>query len=122
MDDGLIEFWKARLDEEEAAANAGARRVGMPWHAEPQPGSLGGLVIDDLGLVASTGGRYAADHIARQDPDRTLRRVAAMRVILAEYEAAYRTDLGIAIENLAAVDSDHPDYRKEWARHLPSST
>ena len=120
--DELIAFWKARLDEEEAAANAGARCVGMPWHAEPQPGSPGGLVIDDLGLVASTGGRYAADHIARQDPDRTLRRVAAMRVILAEYEAAYRTDLGIAIENLAAVDSDHPDYRKEWARHLPSST
>lgn len=83
--DKLVASLTAALDEEEAAANAGARRVGMPWRAEPQPGTPGGLVLDDLGLVGSTGGRYAAEHIARQDPARTLRRVAAHREILSRY-------------------------------------
>ena len=71
------------LDADEAAANAGASRVGMPWRAEPQPGTPGGLVIDELGLVGTTGGRYAADHIARHDPARILREVRAKRDLIA---------------------------------------
>jgi Family of unknown function (DUF6221) len=137
----LAEFLAARLDEDEAAAGAGARRVGMPWRAEPQPGTPGGLVIDDLGLVGSTGGRYAAEHIARHDPARVLREVAAGRAILAEHAATDWTAYGDrmcrrcvldddephdepyhwlpfpcpTLRALAAAYSDHPDYDPAWA-------
>lgn len=83
--DELLASWRARLDEDEATANAGARRAGMPWRAEPQPGTPGGLVFDDLGLVGSTGGRYAADHIARYDPARAVREIPEKRLVLAEH-------------------------------------
>ncbi len=136
----LIVFLLAQLALDEAAANAGARRVGMPWRADPQPGTPGGLVTDELGLVGSTGGSYAADHIARHDPARTLREVEAMRAILAEHGPANggrdagRCRVCTAITHtgmgqtdarrfrapcptllfLAAIYSDHPDYRQEW--------
>lgn len=127
----LAEFVKARLDEDAAAANAGARRVGMPWRAEPQPGTPGGLVIDELGLVGSTGGRYAADHIARHDPARALREVAAKRKILWDHtpqergrravcsRCHYGNVLGanwpcLTMTSLAGIWSDHPDFRAEW--------
>jgi Family of unknown function (DUF6221) len=127
---GITEFIAARLDEDEAAANAGARRVGMPWRAEPQPGTPGGLVTDDLGLVGTTGGLYAAEHIARHDPARVLREVAAKRVVMDWWQRSdpepgrapsptyenwrkslpgYRLVLAVA-----AVYSGHPDYRAEW--------
>jgi hypothetical protein len=117
----LTEFLNARLDEDEAAAGAGARRVGMPWRAEPQPGTPGGLVVDDLGLVGSTGGRYAAEHIARHDPARALREVEAGRKLMAEHASndefsdAYDSGLQFAVLLLAAVYSDHPDYDPAWA-------
>lgn len=133
-DTEIIAFLNARLDEDEATAKAGARRIGMPWRSEPQPGTPGGLVLDDLGLVGSTGGRYAADHIARHDPARALREVAAKRAIVAEHRQGdndsiwcHRCDPGadmnddrayypcFVIQHLAAVHSDHPDYRAEWA-------
>lgn len=114
MDD-LIAFIRARLDEDEAAANAGARRVGMPWRAEPQPGTPGGLVIDELGLVGSTGGRYAAEHIARHDPARVLREVEALRHILFMANKFKTQDRAYLHLLLAAVWSDHADFRQEWA-------
>ncbi len=135
--DEITAFIAARLDEDESAAGAGARRVGMPWHAERQPGTPGGLVIDELGLVGSTGGRYAADHIARHDPARALREVVAKRALIDEigaYEAEIDRETGCChkageilagkchlkpgridgLRHLAAIWSDHPDYREGW--------
>lgn len=120
-DRALAVFFAARLDEDEAAANTGARRVGMPWRAEPQPGTPGGLVIDELGLVGSTGGRYAAEHIARHDPARVLREIEADRALLAklrqveEFGEQLRVDTEILILRQviairAAIWNDHPDY------------
>jgi hypothetical protein len=115
----LAEFVTARLDEDEAAAGAGARRAGMQWHAEPQAGTPGGLVIDDYGLVGSTGGRHAAEHIARHDPARALREVAAGRAHLAAYQASVRSvgeglsrTARAVVEADAAIWSDHPDYAR----------
>jgi uncharacterized protein DUF6221 len=120
-DEELAAFVAARLDEDEAAANAGARRVGMPWRAEPQPGTPGGLVLDELGLVGSTGGRYAAAHIARHDPARVLREVAATRALIAAIEhpdpnqgPEYGYGLRLALMYRAAIHGDHPDYDQEW--------
>jgi hypothetical protein len=129
MSTDLAAFISARLDEDEAAAGAGARRVGMPWRAEPQLGTPGGLVIDDLGLVGSTGGRYAAEHIARHDPARVLREVAAKRKILDHHKPVRHEGrtmchscLGAEIswpcqtlQHLAVIWADHPDYDPDWA-------
>lgn len=117
-------FIAARLAETEAAANAGARRVGMPWRAERQPGTPGGLVLDDLGLVGSTGGACAAAHIALHDPASVLRDVAAKRRILARHhdDDAGRCagcqmivpDICPEKRDLAATWDTHPDYRSGW--------
>jgi hypothetical protein len=73
---------------------------------------------------------YAA-HIARYDPARVLREVEAGRNILARYEDCLarqedqdypyapaveqaREYEDFVLPNLAAVDSDHPDYDPEW--------
>jgi hypothetical protein len=73
-----------------------------------------------------------ATHIARHDPARVLRKVAGKRAIIMRYERActipepcvsftagqddgYRQACDDAIRNLAAVYSDHADYRPEWA-------
>lgn len=55
------------------------------------------------------------------DPARVLRDVEAKRVILDRYERwdegyGFQSALEIAVSVLAAVYSDHPDYRPEWAR------
>lgn len=133
----LVQFVTARLGEDEAAANAGARRIGMAWRAEPQPGTPGGLVVDDLGLVGSTGGRYAAEHIARHCPARALSEVAAKRRRLERFleapgydlppgvhdgrdpderkrDEAVKDALETEVRDDAAVYAGHPDYRQEW--------
>lgn len=78
-------------------------------------------------------------YLARHDPARVLREVEAKRAILADHqikapyeiergdedfgcERCYSDELGVlgfgycpTLKALAAVWSDHPDYRKEWA-------
>ena len=97
----LAEFIAARLDEDEAAAKADSIYFG------PYPQSVGEfegwLVIQE---------------------ERVLREVAAKRAILAlaAVEVAYgrevdydvRDALDVVLRHLAAVWSDHPDYRQEW--------
>ncbi len=51
----------------------------------------------------------AREHIARQDPGRVLREVEAKREIIRVCGRVY------VLRCLAAVYSDHPDYRQEWA-------
>lgn len=119
MDD-LIAFVNARLDEDEAAAKA-ARGVEWDWRYVAQP-------FGERPSIAHT------VHIARHDPERVLREVAAKRAILAAYEQEgaqpiHRPDPEVltliearldayedAVLALAAIWSDHPDYRQEWAQ------
>ena len=83
-----------------------------------------------------------ARHIARHDPARVLREIAAKRAIVAAHHpetpskyghdvlrcAVCQTERGVwaedrhadpwpclTLRHLAAVWSDHPDYRAEWA-------
>lgn len=120
MDD-LIAFVTARLDEDEAAAQeAASRPLGPAWD-------------DGTRLTA------VARHIARHDPARVLREIAAKRVILARWEfAANQVAVGavneaagygpadpgwplradsheLDVRSLAVAWNDHPDYRPEWA-------
>ena len=100
--DDLTAFLTARLDEDEAAAKAVKDRH---WAMATIPG--GELAP---GVVA---------HIARHDPARVLREVAAGRTILAACQdsgegSIVRDALRYAVNVFTAVYSDHPDYRAEW--------
>ena len=67
--------------------------------------------------------RSLMTHIAHHDPARALREVAAKRKTIRSIEElvqhAYGYDSAGTVEKvltpLAAIYSDHPDYRKEWA-------
>ena len=117
MSDDLIEFLNARLDEDEELVET-IRSGGFPaptWTTEPAKGGRWEILreADDptpLGYV--THGRREHVHIARHDPARVLREVTAKRAIL---DAVGYDDREAVAGHLAAVYSDHPDYRKEWA-------
>jgi hypothetical protein len=129
----ITEFLAARLDEREAAAKAGTRRVdAVPWRVDPEPWDGDTGIVDDYGRVGSTGGRYAAEHIALNDPASVLRDVAAKRRILAEIvplitslEERIIDEWGTPADEpyeyesllklLALPDSNHPDYDPAWA-------
>ena len=134
------EFLAARYDEEEAAAKA--CQSPSPWKAATHP-SDHWIVTDATGdaLIYDEGTPTLeeAAHIALHDPARVLREVEAKRKILAEHAPLERPGTVtpvicrvcwtspkegplegdawpcFTVASLAAVWSDHPDYRQEWA-------
>jgi len=125
MSGDLIAFLNARLDEDEDYAN---RAGGHEFTFD----SLGQLLVDNgvtISKVASLGAEVSGWHIARHDPARMLRRVAAYRLIIAELTAdpqafghygkhvhmLRHSAITFAVKCLAAEFSDHPDYRQEWS-------
>jgi hypothetical protein len=120
--DDLIVFLLAQLSLDEAAAREAAVR-GAKWSsAKLDPEELG----DAWWLFPPF-----EIHARRHDPARVLREVAAGRAIIERYKRAaaapppnanftagqddgYRQACADAIRDLAAVWSDHPDYREEW--------
>jgi hypothetical protein len=121
----LTEFLTARLDEDEAMAKA-ADEDWAPSAALPRDTHLVyGLEHAGFGLAYQG---FALVH----DPARVLREVAAKRAILMRYadcltrteDAAYPNGVAMdqvreyddfVLPNLAAIWSDHHDYRPEWA-------
>lgn len=131
----LIEFLKARLDEDEAAAR---RATPGPWVSESS-GPTGPVVMDAESRDARDHvarcphflAAFDAEHIARHDPARVLADVAAKRAIVERHTPypdagapfAYCEDCGCLdcspvdwpcanLRHLAAVYADHPDYRQ----------
>jgi hypothetical protein len=120
----LIAFVRARLGEEERLAHAAG---GDLWWT---PGDLPGEIHGGSGVIAFSVKTERYDtHIARQDPARTLRRVAASRVIVDEYAEVAGLDidaaaadypsgravgLGFAVRQMAAQYASHDDYRARW--------
>ncbi|MFD7071826.1 DUF6221 family protein [Streptomyces sp. NPDC059913] len=120
----MIEFVRARLAEEERLAlEAG----GDSWRC---PAGVPGEIHDRSGSIAFTLRTLGFDqHIALQDPARTLRRIETSRVLLNEYaevadldtdrpEEEFRSGravgLGFAVRQLAAEHAAHPGYRARW--------
>jgi hypothetical protein len=132
--DELTAFVAARLDEEEAAAKGppgwrlehwtavryADKESGRNWRVDAEPR----CIVDAVA-------KEDAEHIARHDPARALREVAAGRRILARYmdclarmedpdypQAVARDQAreyeDFVLPNLAAVWDGHPDYRPEW--------
>lgn len=127
---GLIAFLGARLAEEEAAAKATSPDgQQLTWKAGSEVNDEGTLVhwvvsdpdqagvAEAFGLERDTGSAIAA-HIARHDPARTLRRVAAIRRVIERYvrgqDDGYLQACLDAIKDAAAIWDDHPGYQEAW--------
>jgi hypothetical protein len=128
----LVEFLRARLDRDERVARACA---GASWTASPSgriqvesEKGTNGQTPEDCFVAAAENGAYA-EHIARHDPARALREVAAKRQILDDYEKdAWAMSRGRSDQTLEAVQAarltvlrllaqtyrGHPSYRDEW--------
>lgn len=147
---GLTGFMNARLDEDEATALAphGNDETARSWTDGKGGYPVASLVDDGWGVTVVHGPATSdavAAHIARHDPARALREVTAKRARLAMWHEALtemdrlladddaeKIEQGraigrqeaarAAVKHDAAVYSDHPDYRQEWApdRALPA--
>ncbi|NKS17328.1 hypothetical protein GS490_13460 [Rhodococcus hoagii] len=141
----IVEFLRARLDEDEQIAKraAGSGGIDGRWaydgdsaHGEVYrpdasrtytriDGSTGVehsyVTQDSEGIMSSVEGDDGT-HIARHDPARVLREVEAKRRIITLAEQVARSgaefaeqDFDTLTRSLAVVYSDHPDYQQEWA-------
>lgn len=126
----IEEFIEARLAEDEAIARAASGQSaewrvyegcvrGAPFYeGDPAGGYPAG---GETTIVAYDGTppfeveAQQSRHIARHDPARVLRQVAAHRVALSWYLDDDDVVMGPTIRAIAAIWSDHPDYRPEWA-------
>ena len=145
MADGgdLVAFLRERLEEDERVARAAADE-NRP-HDDPTPGEhwehhegwayVRTIENESIEVVGPEAWSHEIDestgrHIARHDPARVLREVQAKRKITEDLAAAFdrsrrhpgdaatSADLLAMVrtaQTLAAVYSDHPDYRQEWA-------
>jgi hypothetical protein len=134
----LRSFIEARLAEDERAALAIKSELriwlavgGWPEHCPTKVVSGEVLIVDDDADMATE----VMPHIARHDPARVFREVAAKRAILARHPVdPYGACEGCGygrwdgdtpwvsdaeecpeLRIVASVWSDHPDYRTEWS-------
>lgn len=127
MSDDLIEFLRARLDEDFEAVRLalGVNVMAGIQHGEPAPrwvpspkGDAGVWDTDGVPRVKFVWSRER-DHIVRHDPARVLAEVEAKRRIVDRYawlrEHGDTGDAAWVLPLLAAVYATHPDYRPEWA-------
>ena len=141
---GLVQFLRACLDEDEQAARAAAEpeqwaktnRTPQPnwsvqYWTDPDRAAVVAEGSSACPVVVTTQGmdeadtEVRADHIARHDPARVLREVEAKRQIIAEHDVyarklADRMDCQSldfpckTLRLLALPYADHPDYQPEW--------
>lgn len=129
----LVEFLRARTDEDEASARQVASDYGDQWTSEGDDRVRGSLEYVDV----LDGPGSPTEYIARHDPKRVLAEVEAKRRIIsmhaesdfphnpddgpgdyswtARCDGCYETAPCTTLRLLASVYADHPDYRPEWA-------
>lgn len=128
----IVEFLRARLDEDEAIARA--RFLPLSWRVDPETPTQVRVTPADEDAeqtsVVAFDGVGAATHIARWDPERVLREVEAKRRIVdawSHLDRANPVDAHAAatvdgarracdsiLKILAALHADHPDYDPAW--------
>lgn len=115
MDD-LIEFLRARLDEDQRTADAAAEESGVDWYYGND--AVRARREDDM---IATGSQDILEpgygkHIARHDPARVLADIEAKRRIIDDtWGGPDHEDMWLHhLRLLAAVYADHPDYREKW--------
>jgi hypothetical protein len=128
----LVEFLRARLDEDARVARTAASIAAAPWRWEslPMPHKYG-LTGTRAGLRALIvpsrtpdvyPDKFTAEHIIRFDPARVLADVEAKRRIIERWEHATRDPddfeeqwgLEWAMRALAQPYADHPDFDSGW--------
>jgi hypothetical protein len=121
---GLVEFLRARLDEDQRTAQAIPHRG--PFRLRPGADAIWVDSADDTLTVALVPipAEAMAGHIARHDPARVLADVAAKRAIAALHpDSGWNSECQAGcIEGwpcrtllyLAAPYADHPDYDEAW--------
>lgn len=130
----IVEFLEARLDEDQAVATAAGNRA-SDWRSHNGNVSGGGKpYVDDwsddepstqydgeVTIVYDEGWPedVEAAHIARHDPARVLREVAAKRglvelALYANWVDSVRLIGDSILTEIAMVYSDHPDFNEEW--------
>lgn len=131
----IVEFLRARLDEDEAVARSASP---APWSYPGIDSVAGGMLYDTTRTIAAVVYEQPGDHdgsivrhllvpeadangahIARHDPARVLREVEAKRRIVERHTGCDDVSYGDAatcpdIRALAAVYAEHPDYDPEW--------
>jgi len=129
--DDLVQFLRARLDEDEALAR---EAPAGPWHignaVDPtQPCSV--HMFPSVRLVADGLNWLVAEHIARHDPARVLREIDAKRKIAEQHRPVGYGDVCLSychtrtpsqpqtwpcltLRLLALPFTDRPGYREEW--------
>ena len=123
MDD-LVTWLRAQLDEDERLAVRCASVGNYRW-SEPSEDDPDGHVVDGRGgIIIWDEGANLSAHIARHDPARVLREVAAKRAIVdritdqldrSDNPWWYADTVTPILRHLAAVYSDRDGYRQEWA-------
>ncbi|WP_290055650.1 DUF6221 family protein [Amycolatopsis solani] len=126
--EALVLFLRKRLDSDRRAAVAATPGPWVSGDWGPfsgayveQRGSVGGRLVVENSACPGNPDRPADDvvHVARQDPAKTLRRIAAVRRILDlvtfadggdGYNEAYRD----VVRLLGLEYAGHANYREEW--------
>lgn len=110
----IVEFLRARLDEDRALAEAAG---GDDWRLQDHPSDTG-AVYDSKGepVVYDEGSptEEQSAHIARHDPDRVLRQTSVLRGRVDLWSKMAGSHARACLRDLAAIWVDHPDYRPEW--------
>lgn len=139
MSDDLVTWLRAQLDEDERVAmDAGSTSrpstkmhgAYSRWDVEPQHSDDEPMAVLRQGSLQHPGvlGSFTtmpieariAGHIARWDPARVLRKIAADRIVL-DYVISELQDDATSVMPMvlalamASVYSDRPGYRPEWA-------
>ncbi|MFJ4837162.1 DUF6221 family protein [Streptomyces sp. NPDC088746] len=134
MDD-LVQFLRARLDDDSAAARAASwDEDGDRWDTQHQ-GQWSVIDHTDDGVIEvpphAANDAGVAQHMARHDPARVLREVEAHRLLLKRYDepetspdlpdsmnkltsGVQRQVLADVFRVLALPYADHPDYQETW--------
>lgn len=130
---GLIEFLRARLDEDEDTAKRAAFGWGSAWRADCDDEDCDWVVHADgkTDMLATEDGDVAR-HVAGHDPARVLADIAARRAVvdIAAEAFAARQDrmtgseiwenagergvMTATLRHLATVYAEHPDYDEAW--------
>ncbi len=123
MDD-FLEFFRARLDEEDKSAK-GATGGGTPWRMDGSSivgRSWRASASSTETLVVRHTWPQEAAHIIRWQPNRVLALTAVLRRMVDEFSYEGR-ETAMLIELGAALYGDHPDFRPEWRgpSHVPTN-
>lgn len=123
----LVDWYRAQLDEDERVARAAGSRLDGSYEWVAGEANADGVRTKAGTPVTRFSWPNEMEHIARHDPARVLRDVAAKRAIVDAYEhkaesmarypglgnASGLVSLTIVLRQLASAYSDRPGYREE---------